>query len=399
LLVLLNHGNRTPHVAAILARTKLDILSGSDQRIIIPGPGGDMSVSFGDAKYTQTVNPAFLYGKPAIPNFADISDEQHARYVHDKTLSLDALFPVYDLAIDSIDINAFKSRVVPPRAPLVSLGGVPMLFAESINECFAYRGTGKTLLWLSMGFHLAAGKSFADFEIPTPTKVVYIEGELPESQIQSRAIALSTGLEIPSGNFTLIARSRLPEGAKLDISTEGGRAAITGIVKQHDGEVLILDGLKSLGIKTTMDPLVIADLNQWLMDLRCHGLCVVFLHQAGVSGAQRGLSDLEDTLDLSIKLETRKRKTTGASFNMSFTKEREEGLLPRRGYACENGVWRADDGSATREPKPKEVSKEDQIRESLRQGCTYREIEDELQVSQTTIAKIKKEMTTDDHSS
>jgi hypothetical protein len=33
------------------------------------------------------------------------------------------------------------------------------------------------------------------------------------------------------------------------------------------------------------------------------------------------------------------------------------------------------------------------------QGRTYREIEDELQVSQTTIAKIKKEMTTDDHSS
>jgi hypothetical protein len=319
-------------------------------------------------------------------------------FVHDKTLSLDKFFPVYDLAIDSIDHNVFVSKVIEPRAPLVSLGGVPMLFAESINECFAYRGTGKTLLWLSIGFHLAVGKSFADFEIPTPAKVVYIEGELPESQIQSRAVALSTGLEIPSGNFTLIARSRLPEGAKLDISTEGGRAAIAGIVKQHEGEVLILDGLKSLGIKTTMDPLVIADLNQWLMDLRCHGLCVVFLHQAGVSGAQRGLSDLEDTLDLSIKLEARKRKTAGASFNMSFTKEREEGLLPRRAFACENGVWRVDDDEPVAR-KPKTLTQEEQVREMLSREVPQREIADELGVSTKTIAKIKKEMTTDDHSS
>jgi DNA-binding NarL/FixJ family response regulator len=155
-----------------------------------------------------------------------------------------------------------------------------------------------------------------------------------------------------------------------------------------------------LGLPTTMDPAIISDLNLWLSDMRAQfGICIITLHQAGVSGAQRGLSDLEDPLDLSIKLEARKRKSAGASFSMSFTKEREDGLLPKHGYTCENGVWRVDDDSATREPKPKEVSREDQIREMLIQGHTYREIEEELQVSQTTIAKIKKEMSTDDHSS
>jgi DNA-binding NarL/FixJ family response regulator len=391
LLILLNHSNRTSNIATILAKTDVTIISATTRCVIRENEEV--------RNVTDNLDPNFLYGKPNTPDFDHLTDEQHARFVHDNTLSLDDLFPVYDVAIDSIDFNAFVDQELKPRAPLVSLDGIPMFYAESINQMFAYRGTGKTVFALSLGFHLAAGKSFTNFQIPEAARVVYVEGELPQSQAWERAKKLSNGLEIPAGNFTLVAKSRLPHGARLSIASEAGRAAIASLVERYEAEVLILDSLKMLGLPTTMDPAIISDLNLWLSDMRAQfGICIITLHQAGVSGAQRGLSDLEDPLDLSIKLEARKRKTSGASFNMSFTKEREDGLLPKHGYTCEDGVWRVDD-STTRETKPKETSKEDQIRERLSQGRTYREIEEELQVSQTTIAKIKKEMTTDDHSS
>jgi len=389
LLVLLDHGNRTPNLTTILAATEVTIISATFNRRKLkesPIPGEEVWEKHSDVDW--------LYGKPTLPNFATLTDEQHSRFVRDNTRSLDALFPVYDVVVDSIDLNAFISKPIPARAPLVSLDGIPMFFAESINEEFAYRGTGKTLWTMSLGLHLAAGKNFVNFEIPSAVKVAYVEGELPQAQLQDRSIKLSAGLEIPSGNFTLIARSRLPKGASLDITTDAGRAVIEDRVELCEASVLILDSLKSLGVKTTMDPLVIADLNQWFMRLRCKGLCVIFLHQAGVSGAQRGLSDLEDTLDVSMKLEKR-GYSKGASFWMSFTKQREEGKLPEHGYACESGVWKLYEKAAIpTATKPKPLSKEDQVRERLKSGQTYDQIQEELEVSRDTISKIKKEMST-----
>jgi RecA-family ATPase len=117
-----------------------------------------------------------------------------------------------------------------------------MLSSESITELYAWRGTGKTLLSLSLGLHLAAGKDMPRFTIPTPKKVLYIEGELPESQLKDRLSKLSVGLEIQPGNFNVTSKARQgrsKDQSSVTIKTEAGRSAIEGQIKKLGAEVLI----------------------------------------------------------------------------------------------------------------------------------------------------------------
>jgi hypothetical protein len=392
LLVLVDYANRTPNISKLLVKTNLVILSTTARRIPLPMTEDDLH-----QRFTAHSDPKFLYGRPPLPDFENLTDEQHARFVRDNTRSLEDLFPVYDQDIEPIDFHSFLGKTVPAREPLLLIDGVPLLLSEFIVEWFGYRGTGKSLWLMFLALLLAAGKKRANLEAPKAVPVVFVDGELPESQSQDRLKKLSAGLDIPKGNLTLIARSQLRPGVTLDITTEGTRAAIEGAIENAGARVVILDSLKSLGVKTTMDPLLIAELNAWFSRLRCKGLCVNFAHHAGVSGAQRGLSDIEDPLDLSIKLEARSKKSTGAAFKMSFTKEREEGRLPSHGYVCENGVWSVDD-SAARVEKPEPVSKETQVREMVGQKVPIREIAEQLGVSSKTISKLKKEMGDDDSS-
>jgi hypothetical protein len=388
-LILIDHAHRTSNITNLIAETEeidLKIISATLRRIFVEGEEGRHA--------SDKLDTTHLYGRPLTPDFEKMNDEEYRRCVKDNTLDItEDLFPVYEVGIDSIDFNAFVAQKLENRAPRVSIDDVPMLMAESINQLWAYRGTGKTVFAMSLGLHLAAGESFANFKIPEAVRVVYVEGELPESQAQARAIDLAAGLTIPVGNFTLIASSRSPRGT-LTIATEGGRAAIAALVEQYEAQVLILDSLKMLGLPSTMDPAVISDLNQWLKDMRIsHHLCIVTIHQAGVSGEQRGLSDLEDPLDLSIKLKAGE-KTSGASFHMSFTKEREKGELPEHSYVCENGVWQVNDEKGKlkdeRVAKIKPLSKEQQIVEMINQKVPWAKIQEKHGVSPNTIARIRR---------
>jgi hypothetical protein len=387
LLVLIDHGNRTPNIATVLAKTEVKIISATFRRVEL---GEDKET--GQLLREPYSDVDWLYGKPERPDFAKLTDEQNARFVRDGVKSLNDLIPVYEAEARGITLEDFLAMEIPKRAVLMSLAGVPLFFAESVNEMTARRNTGKTPLSLAWGFHIAAGESFLNFEITRKSVVAYIEGELPASQMQAWLRQQSHGLAIPPGGFNLLSRNL--NAPNLTIDTEEGRSVIEGWLDQVKAEVAIFDSIKTLSTLSSISEETWGIWNQWFLRLRRKGICVIFLQHTGRGGDQYGSAMQEVALDVSIMLEPTNRNPGGAAFKMTFPKHREEGVLTPCHYQCSGAEWSVVEAPTV---KTKPLSIEQQIIEMRNNGATYDQIEDQLHVSRKTISEtIKKENSTHD---
>jgi hypothetical protein len=393
-LVLLSHGNRTTNLRRIFSETDLSVISSTERHIDIP-TGRTVG---GEKEVNRLPDTTFIYGRPPLPDFERLTDEEQAGYLEDGITDLDDLIPVYDHAVQTFSYKQVSESPVQPREALVLCNGQPMLWSESITELFAWRGTGKTLLSLGLALHLAAGKSMPGFDIPKARKVLYVEGELPASQLKERIAQLSQGLGDISG-FNLTAKSwqgRRRGQAAVTINTEAGRLAIEAELEDTGATVLVLDSVASLARIDTNNEEQWIPLIEWMVDLRCRGICVVYLQQAGKKGEQRGHSVSEDRIDRAIKLtKTAKNPNGGASFKMTFTKEREGSITPLQ-LTCTKGVWALDEQVKKTKEEPIESGKKEQIIKALRDNESRRDIAKRFEVSSKTISKLKKEMTHND---
>jgi hypothetical protein len=198
------------------------------------------------------------------------------------------------------EIQDFMASDFPDAEPIVRLQGsdTPVFTLSSINQIFAWRGTGKTMLALGLGVGMAQGTELLRWRPTRRIKVLYVEGESRNSQLQQRLRALAKG-RIDPGYFRLLTYASQINGIPA-LSTSEGRAAIEA--ETQDAEVLFLDSVSTLGRFPTNEEESWIDFLSWLNHLRQRGFCVIFLHHAGKSGMQRGHSRSEDMLDVSIKL-------------------------------------------------------------------------------------------------
>lgn len=198
------------------------------------------------------------------------------------------------------ELDEFLATEFPDAESLVQLEGsdVTVFSTASINQIFAWRGTGKTFLALTLGVSMAQGTPFLRWRPARKSKVLYVEGECRNSQTQRRLRALTNAQTDPRF-FRLITFFSQVDGI-ASLSTAQGRQALEAEV--GDAEVLFLDSISTLGNFPTNDEECWIEFLQWLNHLRQRGLCVIFLHHAGKSGMQRGHSRSEDLLDVSIKL-------------------------------------------------------------------------------------------------
>jgi hypothetical protein len=197
------------------------------------------------------------------------------------------------------DLRDFLVEAFPEAEALVKLSttGTPVFKSSSLNQIFAWRGTGKTMLSLALARALAKGERFLQWQATRKVKVLYVEGEMPNYQLQERASAL-IGQTDP-GFFRMLTFASQADGL-VPLSTEQGRKALELVLGET--EVLFLDSVSTLGWFPTNDEENWLEFLRWLNRLRQRGLCVIFLHHAGKSGMSRGHSRSEDMLDISIKL-------------------------------------------------------------------------------------------------
>ncbi len=223
----------------------------------------------------------------------------------------------------AVDADEFMAEDIPEREALMTGPSDPLLYKQSINQLFAHRGTGKTLLALAIAKALATGSEFLKWKCDKAHRVMYIEGELPQKQLQTR---IKTVVGQTSGFLKVVTLDKQVKNLIPSLHTVEGQDLVDSLIRAHQSEVLILDSISTLTSFGTNDEENWLSFLRWLMTLRSRGLCIIFLHHAGKSGMQRGHSRSEDQLDVSIKLSrpTDYRVSEGLRCVLDFDKVREE---------------------------------------------------------------------------
>jgi hypothetical protein len=220
------------------------------------------------------------------------------------------------------DLQDFLLESFPAAEPLICLTEVdtPVFTSSSINQIFAWRGTGKTMVSMGLAGAMAKGSSFLRWRAARKTKVLYVEGESRNSQLQERARNIIGQTE--PGYFRILTFFSQVGGIQ-PLSTPEGRQAIEAEI--GDAEVLFLDSISTLGWFATNDEENWLEFLRWLNHLRQLGLCIIFLHHAGKSGMSRGHSRSEDMLDISIKLTRNEddKDVDWLKFTMEYDKFRD----------------------------------------------------------------------------
>ena len=113
-------------------------------------------------------------------------------------------------------------------------------------------------------------------------------------------------------------------------------------------------------------------MNDFLTDLRAQGYCVLLVHHEGKNGTQRGRTDGDDNLDVSIQLEKPYgwQPGDGLAFKWKYSKVRHGGHLPdfEASYEAEGGWRLVEDGRLPEVMKLHAAGKSRLIRKANQNG-------------------------------
>jgi KaiC/GvpD/RAD55 family RecA-like ATPase len=216
-------------------------------------------------------------------------------------------------------LQDFISLDIPQKSFIVD----PFLPERGLIEIYAKPGVGKTTFALSLGMAVALGSPFLKWNAPKPKQVLYIDGEMPPSDMQERARATAQyfgvdALEVE--NFKILNRD-MNNGQLSDIGETSGQREFD--VATNNADLIILDNLSALrftGKENEADSWSI--IQRWLLEMRGRGKTVIILHHAGKDGTSRGTSRRHDILDTVIKLQRPSDylQSEGAVFELHFEK-------------------------------------------------------------------------------
>lgn len=274
----------------------------------------------------------------------------------------------------------------------------PWLPEAAISMIYAPPGIGKSYLCLSAaGVIASGGRLFQNtpWEAPEPRKVLYIDGEMHEIDLQTRVKKLLYSFinNIPE-DYLRYLNGSWQETFIPDLSSIEGQQLIEEVIAEQGTQVLFLDNLSTLcrcGRENETDSW--KPVQSWLLQLRWRGITVVLVHHASKAKdehgkpRQRGTSMREVILESSIVLDRPKdyEEEMGCVFELSYTKSRgffgsdaasfEAKLIERDGFF----VW---------EDKKLDVKNYDRIVDLYNDGTTQtKEIASEVGISQQAVRK------------
>jgi AAA domain len=201
----------------------------------------------------------------------------------------------------------------------------PWLPEKGMAMIFAPRSIGKTLLALSIAYAVASGSKLLGWQSDKPRKVLYIDGELPASALQTRLAAIVGGFENepPAPDYFRLLSADLIEDGLPDLATQRGQRVLDAHI--GDVELIVLDNISTLcrsGKENEAEGWAVVQ--SWAPAHRRSGRSTLFVHHAGKGGLQRGTSKREDVLDTVIALRQPQdyRRDQGARFELHFEKSR-----------------------------------------------------------------------------
>jgi putative DNA primase/helicase len=266
----------------------------------------------------------------------------------------------------------------------------PILPAKGLAMIYAYRGVGKTHAAMGMAYAVASGGTFLRWKAPTPKGVLYVDGEMPASELQKRFREIIAGQPTkPTPGALKILAADLVDGGLGNLADRKVQARIDDCLDGTD--LLVLDNLSSLcSMVRDNDAESWQTIQEWLLRMRRRGVSVLLVHHAGKDGEQRGTSRKEDVLDTSIALKRPKDyvPTEGARFEIHLEKARGvhgEGAKPfevRLDVRCGAAQWTIRDIEDVNMARVMELAE---------QGYTEREIADLTGIPKSTVNRLKQQ--------
>lgn len=292
------------------------------------------------------------------------------------------------LGLVAANLEDFLTKEILPRKMLMN----PIIPEQGLIMLYAPRGIGKTYVALTIACAAASGGRMFDgkWACSTNSKVLFVDGEMPESVIQSRLAQIVSGMNLelrdPS-NFQIITPDLQPIDMNMpDLSTPQGQAYVEAHLEGV--KLLILDNLSALcrtGKENESESWM--PVQGWLLSLRKRGISVLMIHHANKNGAQRGNSKKEDLLDTVIELRRSEKynPTDGARFEVHYSKAR--GFFGGEAKPFEVCLTE-EDGKIYW--KASELA-DNQLEEALSlqaEGMTQRKIAKEMNISASTVCRL-----------
>jgi hypothetical protein len=217
-----------------------------------------------------------------------------------------------------ITVREFRAIERPPREVFLS----PWLKKLAILLITGWRGIGKTWFVLALLNAVNSGKSFGPWKCDTQAPCLFLDGEMPQEDIDERDKALDLNPDLYIYSDAYANEFGLP---KAHLANESWRTKMKSILVTKGIKLWAIDNLASLAMgldensKKDWDPI-----NAWLLDLRFAGISTIMLHHENKEGGQRGTSAREDNIDVSISLKKPHdyNPDDGARFIVHFTKAR-----------------------------------------------------------------------------
>jgi len=272
----------------------------------------------------------------------------------DKTFSNEKITNIQSQLAISIKTTSFKEFINKKYPPLINLLS-PWLQQAGLNMVVAEAGAGKTYFCLNVAFALASGAQFLEYKAHKPVKVLYIDGEMKASVLQSRMLSIMKHYPnfIPE-NLEIITPENMPFSVVPKICQPNTQAWIDKLIQEHQFDVVFFDNLSTL---STIDENIGHEWNiiqDWFIRIRSYGCAIVLVHHTGnATDRQRGSKKREDILDTVILLKKGHSSTNEIPlhFNVSYpTKHRNFYGTDAMGFDAfmlKDGSWMMKDSEAS----------------------------------------------------
>jgi putative DNA primase/helicase len=270
---------------------------------------------------------------------------------------------------------------IPPRKVIID----DWYKEGDLGFVFAYRGTGKTWLVVSLCIALADSGECGPWKVQDKWPVLYVDGEMSHDDDQNRISGLQQ--EIPE-ELCVLNHEVLFHfyGLVMNLGNPVDQEVVTKICLDKGIKVLVLDNLGCLFSGVGENE---ADewekILPWLLELRRHRISVIVVHHSGHDSTRmRGTVKREDSAAWVLRLDDQREDYTeaGAKFISRFKKLR--GKKPAPDYE-----WHFEpcgDGTLV---TYKEANRADVVLQWVRDGLTScSAIAREMGLTEGTVSKI-----------
>lgn len=211
-----------------------------------------------------------------------------------------------------VSLADLLAKNLPKRDHLLS----PWLREQESCLVWAAAGVGKTMFTLSLALAIAGGGTLMGWSSPRPRRVLLIDGEMPEDDLQDRLRMLAGTVEginmaEAGANLSILARhSQDPDTAFPDFGDEDEHDRNLKLIRSYRPDVVILDNLSTLAtVANENDTAEVQKVVKFLARLKQARIGCFVVHHANKGGQQfRGNTMLATTFEVILGLKQDRSK-------------------------------------------------------------------------------------------